>query len=199
MENLQKDLQALQQVPDSIVIFTDGAYHHSDHRAAYAYTYAAQEHAAWHEAFRWCPAASSFDAEICTIENALEHATTRTRHAKVVLVIDNKAAANTLFNFSVQSNQMAIVRINSLLSPWLSEDPQWHLTIQFAPSHQGIDGNERADHLTKAGLELCPTNPPKIMRSHFISQQRTANEKQWQERASQTSTAEMEGNSLLLD
>ena len=39
VENLQKDLQALQQVPDNIVIFTDGAYHHANHRAAYAYTY----------------------------------------------------------------------------------------------------------------------------------------------------------------
>ena len=182
MENLQKDLQALQQVPDSILIFTDGAYHHSDHRAAYAYTYATQEGATWHEAFGWCPAASSFDAEICTIENAIEHAITRTCHTKVALVIDNKAAANALFNFGVQSNQMAIVRINNLLSPWLSEDPLRHLTIRFAPSHQGIDGNERADCLTKAGLRLCPTNPPKIMRSHFISQQRAANEILWQER-----------------
>ncbi|KAF8703071.1 hypothetical protein AX14_014237 [Amanita brunnescens Koide BX004] len=181
VENLQKDLQALQQVPDSILIFTDGAYHHSDHRAAYAYTYATQEDATWHEAFGWCPAASSFDTEICAIENALEHAITRTCHAKVTLVIDNKAAANALFNFGVQSSQMAIVRINNLLSPWLSEDPLRHLTIRFAPSHHGINGNERADRLTKAGLRLCPTNPPKIMRSHFISQQRAANELQWQE------------------
>ena len=182
VDNLQKDLQALQQVPDSIVIFTDGAYHHSDHRAAYAYTYATQDTATWHEAFSWCPAASSFDAEIRTIEHALEHAITRTHHAKVALVIDNKAAANALFNFGVQSSQMAIVRINNLLSPWLSEDPLRHLTIRFAPSHQGIDGNERADCLTKAGLELCPTNPPTILWSHFISQQRAASENQWQER-----------------
>ncbi|KAF8666919.1 hypothetical protein AX14_006419 [Amanita brunnescens Koide BX004] len=182
VESLQKDLQALQQVPDSIVIFTDGAYHHSDHRAAYTYTYVTNDHATWHEAFGWCPAASSFDAEIRAIEGALKHATTRTPFTRIALVIDNKAAANALFNFSVQSSQMAIVRINQLLTPWLSEDQQRHLTIRFAPSHQGIDGNERADCLTKAGLELCPTNPPLILRSHFISQQRVASELQWQER-----------------
>ncbi|KAF8641417.1 hypothetical protein AX14_009895 [Amanita brunnescens Koide BX004] len=182
VDNLQKDLQALQQVPNSIVIFTDRAYHHSDHRAAYAYTYATQDTATWHEAFGWCPTASSFDAEICAIEHALEHAITHTHHAKVALVIDNKAAANALFNFGVQSSQMAIVRINNLLSPWLSEDPLRHQTTRFAPSHQGIDGNERADRLTKAGLELCPTNPPTILQSHFISQQRAASENQWQER-----------------
>ncbi|KAF8652153.1 hypothetical protein AX14_008440 [Amanita brunnescens Koide BX004] len=47
VENLQKDLQALQRVPDSIVIFTDGAYHHADHRAAYAYTYTTGDHTTW--------------------------------------------------------------------------------------------------------------------------------------------------------
>ncbi|KAF8661445.1 hypothetical protein AX14_007231 [Amanita brunnescens Koide BX004] len=156
----------------------DGAYHHSDHRAAYAFTYNNQD--IWHNSFNWCPAASSFDAEIRAIECALEHATTRTTHSKVALVIDNKAAANALFNFGIQSSQMSVVRINNLLAPWLSEDPQRHLTVRFAPSHQGIDGNERADRLTKAGLELCPTNPPTILRSHFISQQCLANEQKWQ-------------------
>ncbi|KAF8653418.1 hypothetical protein AX14_008304 [Amanita brunnescens Koide BX004] len=181
VENLQKDLQALHQVPDSIVIYTDGAYHHSNHRAAYAYTYSIGNQGTWHESFGWCPAASSFDAEVRAIENALEHATTRTTYSKITLVIDNKAAANALFNFSVQSSQMSIVHINNLLTPWLSEDSRRHLTIRFALSHQGIDGNKRADRLTKARLELCPTNPPMILRSHFISQQRLANKQRWQE------------------
>ncbi|KAF8678998.1 hypothetical protein AX14_004602 [Amanita brunnescens Koide BX004] len=158
VEHLQKDLQALQQVPDSITIYTDGAYHHSDHQAAYAFTYASNDRETWHKSFGWCPTALSFDAEIRAIEQALEHAITRTTYNKIALVIDNKAAANALFNFSIQSSQMSIVRINSLLAPWLSEDPKRHLTIRFTPSHQGIDGNERADRLTKARLELCPTN-----------------------------------------
>ncbi|KAF8643932.1 hypothetical protein AX14_009529 [Amanita brunnescens Koide BX004] len=134
----------------------------------------------WHDHYSWCPAASSFDAELRAIEAALEYATTKTSHEHVFLIIDNKAAATSLFNFDVKSSQMAIVRINLLLDSWLLEDTRRSLTIRFAPSHEGIDGNERADQLTKSGLELCPTNPPCILRSHFLSEHRRRAEHEWQ-------------------
>ncbi|KAF8719227.1 hypothetical protein AX14_011293 [Amanita brunnescens Koide BX004] len=94
------------------------------------------------------------------VEAALEHAITKAAHSHIVLFIDNKAAANSLFDFNVKSSQMSVVRANLLLSAWLAEDSRRTITIRFVPSHQGIDGNERADQLTKAGLGLCPTNPP---------------------------------------
>ena len=75
---------------------------------------------------------------------------------------------------------MSVVRINMLLRAWLSQDTSRYLTIRFAPSHHGIPGNERADHLTKAGLALCPTNPPTILRSHFIGTHKREAEKEWQ-------------------
>ena len=77
---------------------------------------------------------------------------------------------------------MSVVCINLLMNAWLAESPHRSLTIRFAPSHQGIDGNERADRLTKAGLGLCPTNPPQILRSHFLSQHRCRAEHDWQQR-----------------
>ncbi|KAF8693224.1 hypothetical protein AX14_002284 [Amanita brunnescens Koide BX004] len=109
-----------------------------------------------------------------------KHITTRATYGHVTLVIDNKAAANSLFNFDVKSSQMAVVRINMLLHSWLVNDHTRSLSIRFAPSHQGIVGNEHADELTKAGLGLCPTNPPHILRSHFIAQQRRDTEHKWQ-------------------
>ena len=114
------------------------------------------------------------------IEAALEHITTCATYSHAIVIIDNKAAANALFNFDVKSSQMAVIRINALLMTWLTQDECHCLTIRFAPSHEGIPGNKRADELTKAGLRLCPTNPPTILRSHFVAIQKRQAEAEWQ-------------------
>ena len=180
VENLQRELQELQQVPGSLTIYTDGAYHHGDQRAAYAYAAITPGSDSWQDSYGWCPAASSFDAEMRAIKAAIEYATTRATAAKVSLIIDNKAAANSLFNFDIKSSQMSVVRINMLLRAWLSQDTSRYLTIRFAPSHHGIPGNERADRLTKAGLALCPMNPPTILWSHFIGTHKREAKQEWQ-------------------
>ena len=166
--------------PESITVYTDGAFHHRDFKAAYAFTLPQGD--MWHDQYDWCPAASSFDAELKAIEASLEHVIKNSSRNHIIILIDNKAAAGSLFNFNVKSSQMSIVRINLLLKSWLGENHQRSLTIRFVPSHEGIAGNERADQLTKAGLERCPTNPPHILRSHFLSEQRRHAEHEWQQR-----------------
>ena len=182
VKDLKKEIEQLHTEPDSIVIYTDGAFHHSNFKAAFAYAAHHNDTMTWLDRFGWCPAASSFDAELRAIESALEYATTQTSYRRAFLIIDNKAAATSLFNFDVKSNQMAVIRINFLLESWLATDTRRSLTIRFAPSHEGINGNERADRLTKAGLELCPTNPPRILRSHFLAEHRSHAEHEWQRR-----------------
>ncbi|KAF8703073.1 hypothetical protein AX14_014239 [Amanita brunnescens Koide BX004] len=178
VRDLKKEIHQMHESPDGVIVYTDGAYHHRDHKASYAFT--SFDSGSWHDHFGWCPAASSFDAEMCAIESALEYVTTRTAHTHATLIIDNKAAANALFNFDVKSSQMTVVRINALITEWFTTNQRRRLTIRFAPSHEGIPGNERADGLTKAGLGLCPTNPPTILRSHFIAIQKCQAEAEWQ-------------------
>ena len=102
VENLKTKIEQMHSRPNNAVVYMDGAYHHKDHKAAFAFT--VFHNTTWHDNYSWCPAASSFEAELHTIEAALEHVTTRSHHDHVTLVIDNKAAANSLFNFEVQSN-----------------------------------------------------------------------------------------------
>ena len=158
VRDLKAEIQLKHSDPQNVIVYTDSVFHHSDYKAASAFTVA--QGSSWYDQYDWCPAASSFDAELRAIEAALEHVITRTTHSHVILFIDNKAAANSLFDFNVKSSQMSVVRVNLLLSAWLAEGSHRTLTVRFAPSHQGIDGNERADQLTKARLRLCPTNPP---------------------------------------
>ncbi|KAF8660060.1 hypothetical protein AX14_007495 [Amanita brunnescens Koide BX004] len=180
VRDLKQEIEQMHHEPHSAVVYTDGAFHHDNYKAAFAF--AIFQNDTWHDQFDWCPAASSFDAEIRAIEAALAHITTRTLSTHVTLFIDNKAVANAIFNFDVKSSQLLVVRINMLLNAWFSENPQCSLAIRFTPSHQGIAGNERADELTKAGLRLCPTNPPQILRSHFLSQHKRRTEHDWQRR-----------------
>ncbi|KAF8646249.1 hypothetical protein AX14_009100 [Amanita brunnescens Koide BX004] len=178
VRNLKKEIHQMHETSDGAIVYTDGAYHHSDHKAAYAFT--VFDSGSWYDRYGWCPAASSFDAEMRAIESTLEHIVTRTAHSNVTIIIDNKAAANALFNFDVKSSQMTVIRINALIAEWFANDQSRHLTIRFAPSHEGIPGNECADDLTKAGLGLCPMNPPTILRSHFIASQKRQAEAEWQ-------------------
>ena len=180
VRDLKQEIEQVHNEPHGVAIYTDGAFHHSDYKAAFAFT--VFENGIWYDQHDWCPAASSFDAELRAIEAALAHLTTRIHCDRATLFIDNKAAANSLFNFDVKSSQLSVVRINMLLSAWLSENSARSLAIRFTPSHQGITGNERADELTKAGLRLCPTNPPLILRSHFLSLHKRRAEHDWQRR-----------------
>ncbi|KAF8641508.1 hypothetical protein AX14_009881, partial [Amanita brunnescens Koide BX004] len=180
VRDLKQEIQQKHDDPQNVIVYTDGAFHHSNFKAAFAFT--VSQNGSWYDHHDWCPAASSFDAELSAIEAALEYIITRTAHSRIIIFIDNKAAANSIFNFDIKSSRMSVVRINMLLNSWLTEKPHRTLTIRFAPSHQGIDGNERADQLTKAGLGLCPTNPPQVLRSHFLSQHRRRAEHDWQQR-----------------
>ncbi|KAF8623445.1 hypothetical protein AX14_011925, partial [Amanita brunnescens Koide BX004] len=149
VKDLKIEIEQLHSEPHVVVIYTDGAFHHKDYKAAFAFTIF--QNGLWNDQCDWCPAASSFDAELRAIESALAYLTTRTACTRAILFIDNKAAANALFNFDVKSSQMSVVRISMLLNAWFSDDPLRSLVIRFTPSHQGITGNERADELTKAG------------------------------------------------
>ena len=180
VRDLKQEIEQMHHEPQSVSIYTDGAFHHDDYKAAFAFTIFQDN--TWHDHYDWCPAASSFDAELRAIEAALAHITTRALCTRATLFMDNKAAANSLFNFDVKSSQLSVVRINMLLNAWFSENPQRSLVIRFTPSHQGIAGNERADELTKARLRLCPMNPPTILRSHFLSMHKRRAEHEWQQR-----------------
>ncbi|KAF8633896.1 hypothetical protein AX14_010702, partial [Amanita brunnescens Koide BX004] len=74
---------------------------------------------------------------------------------------------------------MSSIRINTIVHDYLSTTDN---TISFAycPSHVGIEGNERADRLTKTGAAMGPTLPLKILRSNFLNDFKRDMTKHWQ-------------------
>jgi hypothetical protein len=122
----------------------------------------------WHDSFNWCPAGSSFDAEIAAIEEAVQWACVN-RLPNPIFFIDNKAALGSFLDTRVRSSQMASIRINEILRDRLSSDNDASFSFRYCPLHSGIEGNDRADRLTKRGAALAPTVPPRILLSNFVN------------------------------
>ncbi|KAF8685346.1 hypothetical protein AX14_004030 [Amanita brunnescens Koide BX004] len=128
------------------VIYTDGAYWNKTARGAFSFT--CYHQGTWHDFFNWCPAGSSFDSEITAIEQAIQWACVR-ELVNPIFLIDNKAALTSFLDTRIRSSHMASIRINSILMDRFTSHPTTSFTFRYCPSHSNIEGNDRADRLTK--------------------------------------------------
>lgn len=147
------------------LIFTDGAFWAKSARASYAYT--AYHNGSWHDHSFWCLAGSSYDSELAALEEAIQWAITN-HIDHPVFFINNKAVLTTFLDLGTHSSQMSSIRINIILHDHLSSSNNM-LSFAYCPSHVGIEGNERADKLTKTGAAMGPTNPIQMLRSNFVN------------------------------
>ncbi|KAF8675692.1 hypothetical protein AX14_005027 [Amanita brunnescens Koide BX004] len=149
------------------LLFSDGAYWAKSSRAAYAFT--AFHDNAWHDFSGWCPAGSSYDAEMAALEEAIQWAVVH-HVTNPVFFVDNKSVLTSFLDLKTHSSQLSSIRINILLHEYLSSNDNASISFAYCPSHEGIEGNERADKLTKHGAATGPTHPIRILRSNFINE-----------------------------
>ena len=55
-----------------------------------------------------------------------------------------------------------------MLRDYLSSS-NFSIDFRYCPSHSSIEGNERADRLTKQGATIAPLSPPWILLSNFVN------------------------------
>ena len=84
-----------------------------------------------------------------------------------IFFVDNKAALSSFLDTRVRPSHMATIRINGMLMDRMSSSPT-RMTFRYCPSHSGLEGNDRADRLTKRGAAIAPITPPRILLSNFI-------------------------------
>ena len=147
------------------VLYTDGAFWNKTARGSYSFT--CFHNGTWQDFFGWCPAGSSFDAEIVAVETAIQWACIQ-RLVDPIIFVDNKAALNSFLDTRVRCSQMACIRISEILKDRLSTSDT-SFSLRYCPSHSDIEGNERADRLTKSGAAIAPVNPPRILLSNFVN------------------------------
>ena len=75
----------------------------------------------------------------------------------VHIFADKTAAINAIFNPLPRAGQLISHNFHKTISKLLDDDPARTVEIVWAPGHKKIRGNERADELAKAGVELGAT------------------------------------------
>ena len=132
VRDLKQEVEQMHNEPESVTVYTDGAFHHDDYKAAFAFT--VFQNNTWHDHYDWCPAASSFDAELRAIEAALAHITTRTACTRTMLFIDNKAAATHHRILNLYHHLPDLDTANT--SPLYASSPWWcsSWALFWAPS-----------------------------------------------------------------
>ncbi|KAF8696580.1 hypothetical protein AX14_001506 [Amanita brunnescens Koide BX004] len=175
VRDLQQKITSLLQSCRPL-FFSDGAFWSKSSRASYAFTIFHNN--AWHDVSGWCPAGSSYDAEITALEEAIQWAIVQ-RIEDPIFFVDNKAVLTSFLNLDTHSSQLSSIRINMLLQEYLSSSTSSTISFAYCPSHEGVEGNERADRLTKHGAAMGPTPPIRILRSNFLNEFKRDMSRHW--------------------
>ena len=171
----------LNEVRNGLVFFTDGAFWANTKRGKAAV--ASCEKGTWLEdRVEWCAAASSYDAELAAFEMAMVCAFNRNDVKSFTIIIDNQAAITGAFDTGLHSNQNISLRICALARGWLERSEDHHIRIAWCPSHVGIEGNERADHLAKTQESDIDIRPD-VLREQYVKTEKERMNKWWQRRA----------------
>ncbi|KAF8625602.1 hypothetical protein AX14_011572, partial [Amanita brunnescens Koide BX004] len=108
------------------------------------------------------------------------------------------AALTSFLDTRVRGSQMSCIRISKILQDYLATSSST-FSFHYRPSHSGIEGNERADRLTKLGAAIAPISPPRILLSNFFEfQGTTVAAHPPQEESSQTNHMQQSNDQLLL-
>ncbi|KAF8731488.1 hypothetical protein AX14_004814 [Amanita brunnescens Koide BX004] len=174
VRDFKKRIDSLKMANRSL-IFTDGAYWTKTARAAYAFT--VHRNNTWYDHTFWCPAGSSYDAELAALEEAIAWAITN-NISDPIFFIDNKSVLTSFLDLGTHSSQMSSIRINILIHDFLSTTDNT-MSFAYCPSHIGIEGNEHADKLTKTGTAMGPASPVKMLCSNFLNDFRRDMSRHW--------------------
>lgn len=133
----------------------------------------------------WVLAASSLDAEITALENAIAWVT---NHADIIdkdevyILTDNKGVVRSFLQLQPRSSQMSALRINIMLTELFTTHPRIKLHFAHCPSHTGIRFKERTDKLASTFAEPGGI-PTGLLRQHFIEDSTKEAEALWKLRS----------------
>ncbi|XP_068246476.1 uncharacterized protein [Palaemon carinicauda] len=138
-------LPSIQNTPANIFYFTDDSVERSVPAAA-GVVYSESFQASW----RLSNGASTLQTELVAIVKALEHSVTAQRH--ITIRTDSTGALSAIKNSTVKENTLILSNIMHLTFVHFQNHMQ--VTLNWIPSHSGIQGNAAADSPARGALAV---------------------------------------------
>ncbi len=97
----------------------------------------------------------------------------------IIFYVDNVAAINTITSGTAHKAQEQSLVFRKTIGQILDEHTDTKMAISWCPSHMGLPGNERANHLAKSGAKKCSITPlPKTI-THIVRQHKAELRETW--------------------
>ena len=136
-------------------IFTDGSVQDEFSGAAAVFDDAHGPFGTTSLQFPLGPMQTSTDAELAGIRGALSHLSGSRAWDQATIVTDSQAAIQMLMGTDWRRARTSVLSIQQLIQALTARGHQ--VRLWWAPGHQGIAGNERADAAAKAAMEVSRT------------------------------------------
>ena len=150
------EISLAQSRQDSIWVFTDGSVQGDASGAAAFFDTAQGPFGHTSLRFPLGPLQSSTDAELAGIRGALSHLMGSRDWHRATIVTDSQAALQMIQDTGWRRCRSSVLSIQQSIQALMAHGHQ----VQFwwAPGHQGIPGNERADTAARAAMEESRTS-----------------------------------------
>ena len=171
--------QALHQAQQrqALIIYTDGSGIDGKIGAAIVATnmnYKARKHLGTNKIY------NVFGAELEGIHMATTLAyDKRHEHEECIIFTDNQSAIQATYSPARRTGQATIAMIHDRIKATQHEYPQYQIQIQWVPSHENIEGNEKADIEAKAAATTSQSNPPASLRTAIQQHLRQTLREEW--------------------
>ena len=158
-------VRQLSHDPRNILVYTDGSEHkvHGIRRAGAGFVVYQQGRETAVRSLGLGSQATSFDAELAGLlagtRNAVNACNLNVDVTHIYIFTDNSAVITTALDPKPTAGQLLAHNFCQTVHSFLDGNASRQVTLKWVPSHIGIEGNARADHLAKAGAALASSLP----------------------------------------
>ena len=154
-DSAHQTITQAQSSHDGTWIFTDGSVQDEFSGAAAVFDDAHGPFGTTSLQFPLGPMQSSTDAELAGIRGALSHLSGSRAWGQATIVTDSQAAIQMLMGTDWRRARTSVLSIQQSIQALTARGHQ--VRLWWAPGHQGIAGNERADAAAKAAMDASRT------------------------------------------
>jgi ribonuclease HI len=158
-EDHMKKIEKIERSPNHMLIYTDGSQRpiHRVRRSGAGITIRVAREEIYAQSIGLGSKAEVYDGELMGLSRGAQKAVQLARERNIshlLFFADNTSAICAAFDPKPRQGQLLCHIFHNAITGFLDENENNTVEVNWAPGHQDIPGNDRADELAKAGVEL---------------------------------------------